>query len=189
MMNCLILHILGRSDIEQFDIICRALGTPSENLWTGIEKLPYYDSIYQSTIKYNQTSLRTSYSGKLSDSAIDLLERILVFDPSRRSSAKILSTNKYFLIQPLPPIDPRELDPIQGSCHEFLTKHLKRQREKEQQNQSQNQSEIPIPLPSTLPYKSFHPTSQISSTTISSYSSSSYTARNSNSYPNGYNKR
>jgi hypothetical protein len=56
-----------------------------------------------------------------------------VFDPSRRASPKIILTNKYFLTQPLPPIDPVDLEPLNVSAgvsyHEYRTKQQKRQRE------------------------------------------------------------
>jgi cyclin-dependent kinase 12/13 len=124
----------GRTDIEQMDLVCRTLGTPSEDIWTGLQKMPAYESVLLATASYSST-FRSSISGRVSDSLIDLLERILVFDPSRRASAKIVLTNKYFLTQPLPPIDPTDLEPLNVtagvSYHEYRTKQMKRQRENE----------------------------------------------------------
>lgn len=121
----------GRTDAEQIDLICRTLGTPNEDIWNGVQKMPCYDTMLQNMTTYN-SSLRSSFSGKLSDSITDLLERILVFDPVRRTSAKILLTNKYFNTQPLAPIDPTDLEPLHitpgVSYHEYRTKQQKRQR-------------------------------------------------------------
>ena len=131
----------GRTEIEQMDLICRTLGTPSESLWTGVQKMPSFDTIMPSITEYS-SSLRTAFSGKLSDAILGLLERILVFDPTRRGSAKILLTNKYFLTQPLPPVDPSDLDPLNVtagvSYHEYRTKQQKRQREQESKDDSQD---------------------------------------------------
>jgi cyclin-dependent kinase 12/13 len=131
----------GRTDIEQMDLVCRTLGTPSEDIWTGLQRMPAYESVLLATASYSST-LRSSMSGRVSDSLIDLLERILVFDPSRRASAKIVLTNKYFLTQPLPPIDPTDLEPLNVSAgvsyHEYRTKQMKRQRENEKA------SDIPV---------------------------------------------
>lgn len=121
----------GRTDAEQIDLICRTLGTPSDEIWSGLSKMPNYDSLLQHAPTYN-SNLRSSVSGKLSDSITDLLERILVYDPVRRPSAKILLTNKYFNTQPLAPLDPADLEPLHiapgVSYHEYRTKQQKRQR-------------------------------------------------------------
>lgn len=122
----------GRTEIEQIDLICRTLGNPSEEIWSGLSRMPNYESLLQPLNSYS-TTLKNSLSGKLSDGVIDLLDRVLVFDPLRRPSAKILLNHKYFLTQPLAPIDPADLEPLQVgagvSCHEFRSKQQKRQRD------------------------------------------------------------
>ena len=165
----------GRTDVEQMDVICRILGTPNEELWSGVYKLPCYDSIWKNMTSYSST-LKTACNGRLSDGLIDLLERVLVFDPSRRVSAKIVLSNKYFLTQPLPPIDPTDLEPLNVtagvSYHEYRTKQQKRQRGNESQADTTTSAAqvpptttettaqpsailpgvVPVPLPPTMPH-------------------------------------
>ena len=122
----------GRTEIEQIDLICRTLGNPSDEIWSGLSRMPNYESLLQPLNTYS-TTLKNSLSGKLSDGVVELLDRVLVFDPLRRPSAKILLNHKYFLTQPLAPIDPADLEPLQVgagvSCHEFRSKQQKRQRD------------------------------------------------------------
>jgi cyclin-dependent kinase 12/13 len=122
----------GRTEAEQLDFICKGLGTPSADSCGDLKSLPNYETMLLSLPRLNNT-LRSSYAGKLDPMSINLLERVLVFDPSRRASAKILLSHQYFLTQPLPPNEPTDLEPMRidagVSYHEYRTKQLKRQRE------------------------------------------------------------
>ncbi|KAJ1422355.1 kinase-like domain-containing protein [Ochromonadaceae sp. CCMP2298] len=121
----------GRTEVEQLDFISKALGTPTADSCGDLKNLPNYDMLRN--LPRVSNTLRTSYYGKLSDMSINLLERVLVFDPSRRASAKILLSHQYFTTQPLPPMEPTDLEPMRidpgVSYHEYRTKQLKRQRE------------------------------------------------------------
>ncbi len=124
----------GKTEAEQLDLICRTVGTPSEQTWPGVSALPYYDAFlrhaqqtYTSSLKNSTGSAGTS----LSDAAMSLLDRVLVADPSMRASAKVALSSKYFMIAPQAPRDPRELPPLsipEGvSMHEFETKQKKKE--------------------------------------------------------------
>ena len=119
----------GKTETEELDLIFRTLGTPLQRDWAGMAALPNAAAMTSSLPVY-QTSLRRNYTAKISEPALNFLERILVVDPSRRSSAKIALTNKYFVVQPLPPSDPKELGPLNVaagvSYHEYKTKQQKR---------------------------------------------------------------
>jgi cyclin-dependent kinase 12/13 len=125
----------GKAELEQLDLICRALGTPGEDVWPGVSGMANFSDLLKNLPKY-AASLKISYGSKLSEPALNLLERILVVDPARRSSAKIALTNKYFLTSPLPPIDPADLEPLNVtsgvSYHEYKTKQVRKQREQEE---------------------------------------------------------
>ena len=61
-----------------------------------------------------------------------MLERILVLDPSRRISAKLALTNKYFNTPPLAPLNASDLQPITlpGTYfHEFKAKQQRRNKD------------------------------------------------------------
>lgn len=81
----------------------------------------------------------------LSDSSFHLFDRIFVYDPNRRSSAKGCLTNVYFLTRPLAPSDPRELEPLAvndgQSFHEYETKQ-QRKKDEELKKQQQQQQQV-----------------------------------------------
>ena len=116
----------GKTELEQFDLISRILGSPNEENWVGLTSLPNYESFLKNAIKYPNI-FRSTYDKKISEQAIQLLERIFVLDPDRRPSPKIVLTHNYFFSYPTPPVNPTDLDPLQvvGSLHEYETK-LKR---------------------------------------------------------------
>eukprot|EP01035_Chromulina_nebulosa_P026423 gene26423-34586_t len=135
----------GRTEPEQLELISRVMGTPTETLWPGVTKLPNYESMLKSS-KLPTIGFRGCYSGRLSEQSISFLERLLVLDPSRRSSAKVALAHKYFSVAPVAAVDPAtELEPLNpggASFHEFKTKQLRKQREAlEQLAQSQSQAQ------------------------------------------------
>jgi cyclin-dependent kinase 7 len=68
----------GDTDIQQLDLIFRALGTPTENEWPNMSKLPGYLEFQH----YLKTPLTSLFSAASSD-ALDLLEKLLTFDPCK----------------------------------------------------------------------------------------------------------
>lgn len=155
----------GKSELQQLELICKSIGTPTEESWSGVTSLPNYDSLLRNMQKYN-TNFRSSYATLIPDSLIGLLERILVLDPSRRTSARIALSNNYFLTPPIAPHDPAELEPlnIDGgvSLHEFQTKQKRKQKEESiargvvddhtQQHQQQQQLNNAM-LPNNMMYQ------------------------------------
>lgn len=102
----------GKSEVEQTELICKTLGTPSKEIWPSMIKLPNHTWI-SSMPRYSST-LRSSLSGccQISEQSMALLERMLVYDPEKRSTARMALNNMYFLSAPVPPDDPTKLDPL-----------------------------------------------------------------------------
>lgn len=142
-----------KSEFEQLDLICKTIGTPTEDNWQNVVELPHYESILKNISKYN-CSIRQSLAGKVSDSVVDLLERILVADPARRTSAKIALTNKFFNTYPLPPPNPMDLEPLQlpagTSLHEYETKQRRKQKEEESRREAAAAAEGVVVVPQTV---------------------------------------
>ena len=123
----------GKSEIDQWDLIVKILGSPTEESYAGLNSVPNYDTFVKNTTKYSNT-FRSVYASKINDQTMSLLERIFVLDPDRRPSPKIILTHSYFLSYPLPPTNPTELEPLQlagASLHEFQTKQKLKQAQKE----------------------------------------------------------
>lgn len=106
-------------ELEELDMICRVLGTPSEASWSGVKVYPEYANLLEALPKY-VNCLNQCFSTRLTEPMIKFLERILVPDPSRRFTAKACVESSYFVTAPIPPTDPRELEPLQlpsGTVH------------------------------------------------------------------------
>jgi len=102
-------YLPGDSDLNQLDIIFRALGTPTEEIWPGMKSLPYLKSLppeYEFPI-YMKTPWRNLFTAA-GDDALDLLEKMLTYNPSKRISAKEALLHPYFRNKPRP-TDPSDL--------------------------------------------------------------------------------
>lgn len=93
-------YLPGESDLDQINTIFRALGTPTEEEWKNVSYLPDYVS-YQ---KYPKTPLNTLFTAASKD-AIDLMEKMFVYDPLKRPSCEECLSHQYFknLPRPTPP--------------------------------------------------------------------------------------
>lgn len=87
----------GQSDIEQITTIFRALGTPSDKDWPGHKTLPNYMSLEQ----YPRPPLNRTFPAAAQDT-LDLLSKLLLYDPARRATAHNALHHTYFRNQPTP---------------------------------------------------------------------------------------
>ncbi|PWN41069.1 Pkinase-domain-containing protein [Ceraceosorus guamensis] len=75
-------YMAGESDLEQLSIILRALGTPTEKEWSRAKHLPNFMPFEQ----HPKQDLAMLFSAA-SPETLDLLSRLLQFDPTERLSA------------------------------------------------------------------------------------------------------
>lgn len=73
----------GDSEIDQIYRIFRTLGTPDESNWAGLKQLPEYRNF----TKFKGRGVE-HYIGNHDPSAVDLLSKLLTYDPVERISAK-----------------------------------------------------------------------------------------------------
>eukprot|EP00245_Coleochaete_scutata_P005459 TRINITY_DN19028_c0_g1_i1.p1 TRINITY_DN19028_c0_g1~~TRINITY_DN19028_c0_g1_i1.p1 ORF type:complete len:474 (-),score=73.72 TRINITY_DN19028_c0_g1_i1:725-2107(-) len=93
----------GVTDIDQLGKIFGALGTPTEAVWPEMKSLPDF-------VEYNMCvapPLR-SYFPMASEDAVDLLLRMLTYDPKKRITAQQALEHRYFYSNP-PPTLPSSL--------------------------------------------------------------------------------
>uniref|UniRef100_A0A915EFM6 Protein kinase domain-containing protein n=1 Tax=Ditylenchus dipsaci TaxID=166011 RepID=A0A915EFM6_9BILA len=83
----------GDSEIDQLFRIFRVLSTPSEDTWGGVTQLPDYKQTFP---KWNGNSLADKMEKFIGQDGMDLLNKMFVYDPCNRISAKAMLKHPYF---------------------------------------------------------------------------------------------
>ncbi|CAL9181675.1 unnamed protein product [Musa hybrid cultivar] len=81
----------GDSELQQLLHIFRLLGTPNDVIWSGVSKLPNWHEYPQ----WSPKSLSSTVPN-LDDNGLDLLSKMLQYEPSKRISAKKAMEHPYF---------------------------------------------------------------------------------------------
>jgi len=104
--GCIIAELLahqpllkGKNEIEMIDLIVKLIGSPSEEIWPGYSKLPALKTIKLPKQLYNNLKNRFPW---LSSAGISLLNHLLMYDPSKRTTARSCLDFKYFKEAPIP---------------------------------------------------------------------------------------
>ncbi|KAK3819631.1 MAG: kinase-like domain-containing protein [Benniella sp.] len=89
----------GRSDAEQLERIFKLLGMPTEKIWPGFSKLPFASHVPNFSQPYNLLRTRLPY---LTENGLDLMSRMLTYDPAKRITAEEALQHPYFTEAPPP---------------------------------------------------------------------------------------
>ncbi|EDW58181.1 cyclin-dependent kinase 1 [Drosophila virilis] len=82
----------GDSEIDQLFRMFRILKTPTEDIWPGVTSLPDY----KNTFPCWSTNQLTNQLKNLDANGVDLIQRMLIYDPVHRISAKDILEHPYF---------------------------------------------------------------------------------------------
>ncbi|OXB61140.1 hypothetical protein ASZ78_013703, partial [Callipepla squamata] len=82
----------GDSEIDQLFRIFRTLGTPTEATWPGVSQLPDYKGDFPQWAGKEMKEIVPN----LDQRGRDLLAQLLLYDPSKRISAKAALSHQYF---------------------------------------------------------------------------------------------
>jgi len=124
--------LAGENEWEQLEIIFRLCGSPTEEVWPGVQKLPWYHTLPENFFKYRRCIMESFRH--FSKDALSLIDLFLQLNPKKRITAKDALTHDYFYNDPMP-CDPSELPRYEAS-HEFQVKKRRHeQREKSKQAQ------------------------------------------------------
>jgi len=83
----------GDSEIDQLFKTFRLLGTPTDDIWQGVTKLPDYKISFP---KWEGNKLEAKMKDYLSPPGIELLQATLHYDPLRRISTRDILNHPYF---------------------------------------------------------------------------------------------
>ncbi|KAJ3020234.1 hypothetical protein HKX48_001122 [Thoreauomyces humboldtii] len=89
----------GRGEFDQLKKMFKLLGTPSERAWPGLAKLPGMKTFNFTSQPYNHLRTRFAY---LTENGLDLLQKLLTYDPEKRITAEEALRHPYFTDAPLP---------------------------------------------------------------------------------------
>ncbi|EKE39300.1 hypothetical protein ENUP19_0050G0075 [Entamoeba nuttalli] len=81
----------GRCKIDQLFKIFSQLGTPTEDIWNGVTKLPFYLSTFP---KWKAKDLHTIFH--TDERAVDLLQKMFIYTPGKRISAADALKHPFF---------------------------------------------------------------------------------------------
>jgi serine/threonine protein kinase len=99
----------GKNEVQQLQLICKLLGSPNEKIWPGFTQLINNSNNQNIQLPlYQYNNLRSEFPN-LSDAGLNLLSRLLTYDPSKRITAAKALQHPYFKQFPQP--QPQHLMP------------------------------------------------------------------------------
>ena len=116
----------GKKEMDQVDKIVEKCGTPNEENWPGVTKLPLYNMLCPK--KDYPNVLRSIYSdnNKVDDCCFDLLSKMLILCPKKRINVKDAMEHEFFTKHEPRMCKPSELPKIAVDTHEYqMRKEIK----------------------------------------------------------------
>lgn len=115
----------GSTDINQLELICQAIGNPTEENWPGVSKLEGYVPV----AKDKSTHMRTKAEfmqmfPTVGAPGVECLMSMLALDPNKRATAKQILQSDWWTMDPRP--SKKENLPRKGGGEKKLGEDLKR---------------------------------------------------------------
>jgi len=94
-------YIAGETEVHQVNLICQAIGTPTEENWPGVSKLEgYMVPDPPNPVRGKDHYLATF--GTAGHEGVDLLMKMLILDPRRRITAREVLMHEWWASEPKP---------------------------------------------------------------------------------------
>ncbi|KAI2623303.1 serine/threonine-protein kinase [Hypoxylon sp. NC1633] len=93
--------IAGNTEMHQINLICQAIGTPTEENWPGVTKLPDY-TVEKEVHPIQGRDYFMSMFGTVGPAGVDLLMKTLILDPKKRITAVEMLRHKWWHEDPKP---------------------------------------------------------------------------------------
>lgn len=113
----------GGSDLEQVQLICKHIGTPTDDNWPGVSKLREYTVAAEVTPVWDRAGYMPRF-GAVGVDGVDLLVRTLALDPKKRITARGMLEHRWWKADPKP--TRKEDLPRKAAGEERLGADLKR---------------------------------------------------------------
>ncbi|TQV99089.1 hypothetical protein V2A60_004582 [Cordyceps javanica] len=115
-------YMPGNNELDQVRLICEAIGTPTEENWPGVTRLPEYTVPGQFPVHGKDWYL--GRFGTVGADGVDLLMKTLLLDPKKRITARDMLRHPWWHADPKPT---RQQDlPRKGGGEEQVGADLKR---------------------------------------------------------------
>lgn len=86
----------GDSEQDEIRKIFRIMGTPNEEVWPGINSLPAFSEVHWTVHPPQNLKTYIRHMDTLEESGLDLLYKLLHYDPTQRISAVQAMQHPYF---------------------------------------------------------------------------------------------
>jgi cyclin-dependent kinase 7 len=113
----------AENEVEQISLICKQIGTPTEENWPGVTKLKEYIIPSEVTPVWERSAYMGRF-GAVGVDGVDLLVRTLALDPRKRITAHEILEHKWWRMDPKP--TRKEDLPRGGGGEEKMGSDLKR---------------------------------------------------------------
>ncbi|KAI5862809.1 kinase-like domain-containing protein [Durotheca rogersii] len=94
-------YIAGNTEMHQIQLICQAVGTPTEENWPGVTKLPEY-TVDKEVHPVRGRDHYMSMFGTVGYEGVDLLMKTLTLDPKKRITARDMLKHEWWHKDPKP---------------------------------------------------------------------------------------
>eukprot|EP00347_Sterkiella_histriomuscorum_P012577 403368034 len=131
----------GRDEGQQIQLIIDKCGAINDKVWEGVQNLHLYHQLLGPLRTSNQGSKLRQYfrDHQLGGEPqfLDMIEKLLSLDPSKRMTARQALKHPFFQQLPLP-CKPSELPKIEGEAHEMIVSQEKKKQQQMKQQQHQS---------------------------------------------------
>ncbi|KAI9046541.1 hypothetical protein LZ554_009287 [Drepanopeziza brunnea f. sp. 'monogermtubi'] len=116
-------YIAGDTEVGQVNLICQAVGTPTEDNWPGVSKLPEY-TVPEPVVPVRTKDHYLQTFGTAGHEGVDLLMKMLILDPRKRITGREALAHGWWAADPKP--TRKEELPTKRGGEEKLAEDLKR---------------------------------------------------------------
>lgn len=95
--------VAGNTDMHQLELICQAIGTPTEDNWPGVSKLEGFVTFEKAVAQpVRGREFYLSSFGTAGPVGVDLLMSMLTLDPRKRSTSRQVLEHRWWTSEPRP---------------------------------------------------------------------------------------